>query len=174
MLYLWTAGNPVPGKSGKHLLGIFGPSSSTAVDRLRSSLAVKQCKVGEGRGSLSGATWGITGPQPKKALPTSLPRCCKRPHRGHSPRFNVMLNEQGLCWNNFLDSRWSRSCPERQVSRPKLRQLLCSCKCPAGPETQGIQSASPQTPSQLWALYLLACSLSVFYLSLPCSLFFTL
>lgn len=54
-------------------------------------------------------------------------------------------------WNTFLGPKRSCSCLGHHTSKWKLRELSCSCKCSAWPETQYIQSASPQRPSHLWA-----------------------
>lgn len=123
---------------------------------------LKQGIVGEGRGSLHGATWEITDLQPEKVFQPVYH------HAANSLPFTVMLKEQGLCWNNFLDSMWSFSCPGCKVSKPKLRQVPCSCKwlswntaCPV--------SQSPDASSGL-CTYLL---FLIHFLSLHCSLFFT-
>lgn len=59
-----------------------------------------------------------------------------------------------LCWGNFPGPRWSHSLPGNHVDKPRLREFLCLCKWFTWPEMWYIQSANPQTLSQLWALSL--------------------
>lgn len=58
-----------------------------------------------------------------------------------------------------------------------LDKLLHPCKCSARPEMQYIQSANPQTPSQLCtcsphtSMVMWASQSDILYFSFPCSLF---
>lgn len=65
-------------------------------------------------------------------------------------------------WSNFQGPKSSHYCSRCHVSKPKLRKLSCLCTCSNWPEVPNILSAIPQMPSQLWALYLLPCSLFIF------------
>lgn len=71
-------------------------------------------------------------------------------------RIHIVFQQQR--WNKRLGPRRSNFCLGCHVSNPKRRQLLCVCE---------IQSASPQTLSQLWALYLLPCSFFLILKKLP-------
>ena len=72
------------------------------------------------------------------------------------------------CWNKILSPRWSLSCTGCHVSKPKLRQLLCPCKCSAWPETQPIQPIPKhQASSGLYTYFPVPYSFSVFLFLLP-------
>lgn len=64
------------------------------------------------------------------------------------PRYLAIHSRLEICWNNLLDPRWSHSCPGCYINKLKP---VCPYKCSFWPETQGIQSANPQTPSHLRA-----------------------
>ena len=66
------------------------------------------------------------------------------------------------CGDKFLGPRWIHSCPGCQVNT-ETWSLARPWKHFPWPEMQYIQSANPQMPSKLWALYLFLCSLYIFY-----------
>lgn len=91
-------------------------------------------------------------------------RQCLLISQGHPQNeTNTALQERGMAgkqvwWAPALMasgrsqvSRRNHSRPGCRISKLKLRELLCPCKCFTGPETRTIQSFYPQMPSQLQA-----------------------
>lgn len=122
-----------------------------------------QCIVGEDRGCLWGPAGGNHRPQPQRALPTPL-QC---PHQGHNLPFTVNQNEQTVTLKTSPGPRWRGPCPGGWGGGGKgtlANRHLDNCHAPVNvplDEKQYIQSAKPQTPSQL-CLYSLLCSLFIF------------
>lgn len=138
---------------------VSGPFNSIAVNRLRGGHAAVHC----GRGQRLPAGARRRKPQTPASESPSNPSKC--PLQGHNLPFTVNQNEQTVTLKTSPGPRWRRPCPGGWGGEGTLaNRHLDNCHAPVNvplDEKQYIQSAKPQTPSQL-CLYSLLCSLFIF------------